>query len=61
MSKYSSGYVSRLTDANALLFSIKQSNEMATKRHVNEDLSPLHHRLRSSDLSALHQFEHYMY
>jgi len=44
-----------------LLFSIKQDNVMATNRRVTEHLSPLHHRLRPSNLSALRQFEHYMY
>ena len=61
MSTYSSGYVSRLKAANGFVFSIKQSNDIEKKRHIAEDLSPLHHRLRRSNHSALHQFEHYMY
>jgi hypothetical protein len=61
LTMYSSDYVSNLKATNALVFSIDQSNEMETKRRVAEDLSPHHHRLRCSKLSALHQSEHYMY
>ena len=34
---------------------------MAKKRHVTDDLNPQHHRVRRSNLTTLHQFEHYMY
>jgi len=61
VSTYSSGYVSSLKAANGFVFSIDQFNEVETKRHVAEDLNPQHHLLSRSNLSALHQSEHYMY
>ena len=45
VSTYSSGYVWSLKAANGFVFSIKQSKEMETKRHVTEDLNPQHRRL----------------
>ena len=58
MPTYSSGYVSSLKAAKGFVFRIKYFKEIETKRHVAEELNPQHHRLRRSDLSALHQFEH---
>ena len=52
--------VSSLKVANVFVFSIKQSKEMTTNCHVAGDLNLQHHRVRRSNLPALHQFEHYM-